>query len=273
MPGATFDRDARVFTVSQSWLQDFLRCPERARNELLRPSWEVNDATAVGTAMHLFMESRLHGDSFLQARLDATTWLDSAIEAEGFRFVKVKTADTMYRHLSSCIDGMERHVLRQVPQGGHIEETLRAELVTQGDWTVMLEGTPDYIDPFDRVWDWKSASSEYNVWETANWSIQPTSYTFLASCAATPREITEFTYAIAVKPYGSVQLIDTERGPREWEWLGRVSLGALVMCQRMLDMEWPVVHTHYLCDPKWCPVWDRCRGKYVSKPLNVGSAA
>jgi hypothetical protein len=160
MPGAAFDREARVLTVSQSWLQDFIRCPERARHALLHPTFARNDATAVGSAMHLFMEGRLLGRDFARSREDATTWLASAIEEPDFTFVKVLTPDTMFRHLNACIDGMERHVLRQVPQGGHVEETLRATLVwpdeeTEG-WTITLEGTPDYVDPFDLVLDWKS---------------------------------------------------------------------------------------------------------------------
>jgi hypothetical protein len=264
MPGASLDHEARVLTTSQSWLQDFQRCPERARRELLEPSFGYNDATAVGTALHLFMEGRLLGRAFDRARHDATTWLDATRVHESFRYVKVMTPETMFRHLDACIDGMERHVLRQVPQGGQVEETLRAPLAATDDgWRIMLEGTPDYVDPFLNVWDWKSAGSEYNVWETANWSIQPTSYTFLAS-AASGEEVNDFTYAIAVKPHGSIQLIDTVRGPQEWAWLGRVAQGALSMCRTMLDQPWPVVHTHHLCDPKWCPAWDTCRGQYVS---------
>ena len=133
-------------------------------------------------------------------------------------------------------------------------------------------GNPDYLDPFDRLWDWKSASSEYNAHEAANWAIQPTSYTFLAS-RTTGRDITHFTYAVAVKPHGVVQFIDTIRQDGEWAWLARVALGALGMCRRMMDQEWPVVHTHYLCDPKWCPAWDGCRGAYLSINKRTGAAA
>ena len=267
MPGATFDREARVLRVSQSFLQDFMRCPERARQRLLHPSHQWNDALAVGTATHLFMEARLHGRSFHQSSHRARSWLEEASSRDDFRFVKVAQPVTMFRHLDGCIEGMERHVVPQVPAGGHVEQTMRYELArTEDGWVVVLEGTPDYLDPFDRLWDWKTASSEYNAHETANWAIQPTSYTYLAS-QLRGYPVTEFTYAVAVKPHGYVQFIDTVREQGEWAWLARVSLGLLSMCRRMLSQDWPVVHTHYLCDPKWCPAWDGCRGAYLHPDL------
>lgn len=262
MPGAALDLDQRTFTVSQSWLQDFMRCPERARQELLDPKFGYNDATGLGTALHLFMEKRLQGQPFIAAHALAEMWLADQAKEETFAWVKVKTIDTLFRHLNACIDAMERHVIPQLPDGGLVETKVSARLARAGEWSVVLEGTPDYIDPFGRVWDWKTASSEYNGHEAANWMIQPTSYTYLAT-KMSKRPITEFTYAIAVKPHGQMQFIDVVRTERDWRWLSRIAVGALMMTRNMLALPWPVNHTHYLCSPHWCQHWNNCRGKFL----------
>jgi len=262
MPGASVDFDRKVMIGSQSWYQDFMRCPERARQELLHPKHGYNDATGLGTALHLFMEKRLQGQPFIAAHAIATTWLAAECAKDEFAWVKVKTAETMFRHLDACINAFERHVVPQIPDGGQVETKVSARLLRSGDWTVVLEGTPDYIDPFGRVWDWKSSSSEYNGHEAANWMIQPTSYTYLASKQQN-QAINDFTYAIAVKPHGLIQFIDVQRGERDWYWLSRIALGALSMVRTMLNLPWPVNHAHYLCSGSWCSHWEGCRGKYL----------
>jgi hypothetical protein len=262
VPGAIIDHDRRVFTVTQSWLQDFMRCPERARNELLHPSYGYNDATGLGIATHLFMQERLNGQPFVAAHAIAEVALAGMIDTPEWAWVKVKTPATLFKHLGACIEGFERHVVPQVPCGGMVEQKVSAPLARSGQWRIVLEGTPDYLDPFNHLWDWKTAGSEYNGYEAANWMIQPTSYTYLASRAA-KREVTDFTYAIAVKPHGMIQFIDVTRGEQDWRWLSRIALGALMMARSMLHQPWPVNHGHYLCSPNWCAHWDDCRGRYL----------
>jgi hypothetical protein len=272
VPGASIDALHRRLILSQSWLQDFMRCPERARLELVTPSHGYNDATAVGTALHHFMEHRMAGEDYAKSYRQAREWLERTVNEDDFRYVKIKTLATMLEHLGACIAGFDAEVVPQVPHGGFAELTLHAPLVEDDDgWTVILAGTPDYIDPYQRVWDWKSASSEYNVRETANWAIQPTSYTFLVS-TETGEDHFDFTYAIAVKPHGEMQFIDVERRPTDWDWLARIGAGALAMVRRMVDEPWPVNHTHYLCDPKWCPYWGECRGAYLTATDQQGES-
>ena len=139
---------------------------------------------------------------------------------------------------------------------------MRADLAKDDGWTVVLEGRPDYVDLFDRVWDWKTAASAYNVTETTRWAIQPTAYTYLAS-QVLGTHATEFTFAVGVKPHGIIQFIDLDRHPGDWQWLARIARGALGLARSLLHTEWPVVHGHWLCSEKWCPHWDGCRGKYI----------
>lgn len=262
MPGARLDHADKTLTVSQSWLQDLLRCPERARWAWLHPSEARNDATAVGTAVHLFNQERLSGIGHQLARQVAVEWLEATMMEPDFKMVKVVKPETMFRHLDTCITKMERYVLSQVPGGGHVEVTLRATIARVDGWDIVLEGTPDYVDPFNRIWDWKSASGEWNVYEAATWAIQPTAYTLLVT-EDTADLVCDFTYAVVVKPSGMVQFIDCTRTEQDWRWLARVASGALSLMLN-IDGEWPVNHTHHLCSEKWCDHWDTCRGAFLA---------
>lgn len=272
MPGASIDYEAKRFYVSQSWLQTFQRCPQRAFYELTDPQPGYNDATATGQAMHYYMEHRLTGRSRAEAHAYGANWLREAMRREDFTFRKVKTTDTVMRHYHSLVFGMENEVYPRVPPGGLCEQEMGAPLCECDGWMIVLNGTPDYVDEFNTVWDWKSASSEYNAFETVEWAIQPAAYTFLATECAGMGEVNDFTYAIAIKPNGVIQTIDVVRRREDWEWLGRVAAGALALLTALPAGGWPVVHNHHLCSPTWCPWWDRCRGAFIHRELTTTGA-
>ena len=269
MPGASIDHQRKRLIVSQSALATHQRCPEQFRQELLRPIRRHNDALACGSAVHLHAEHRLLGHTYATAYARAYDWLDAEWQREDFQFVKVAKPETMFAHFDACVTGWEAHVLRQLPADGSVETTLSFPLgePDADGWEILLEGTPDYVAD-GIVWDWKTSASEYNAYEAALWNVQPSAYTYLAS-RATGVEHNDFCYAVMVKPHGTVQVLDVERGPAEWAWLHRIAQGLLYMTRTMLDQPWPVVHTHYLCDPKWCPAWDECRGPYVNGEHNT----
>ena len=246
--------------MSQSWLQTFMRCPQRALYELIDPRPGYNDATATGQGFHTYIELRLSGETHGSALRTAESWITALVELDpDFRFVKVKTLETMLAHLRACATGWDTYVLPHVVPGGLIEQHYEAGLHSYDGWLIQLEGRIDYQDPEGHLWDWKSASSEYNAYETVEWNIQPTAYTFLASVGQ-GRDLTNFTYAIAIKPHGDVQFIDVVRTAGHWAWLGRIAQGALALLRALPEGPWPVDHTHHLCSQKWCPWWDPCRG-------------
>lgn len=262
------DTARRVVVGSQSLLATFQTCPEQARLELVSPVRKHNDALATGTAVHLHAAARLDGSSYATALAGAAEWLDMEYQRDDFRWVKIKTPETMFAHFEACVAGWEKHVLRQLPDRGLVEYTMSAPLGApdEGGWQFVLEGTPDYVAG-GVVWDWKTSGSEYSAYERTQWAIQPTSYTYLVSQHF--EEIHDFTYAVMVKPHGYVQLLDVERGPEDWAWLARIAEGFVRMARTMLDQPWPVIHTHPLCDPKWCPYWDQCRGAYMAGEHNL----
>lgn len=264
MPGIKVDHNRKRITLSQSWLQDFARCAERGRWEWLHPSESKNDALGVGTATHLYLEDRLLGADRETARDAAVEWLEFTRQEPDFRMVKVVKPETMFKHLETCLGRFERHILPCVPRGGRVEQTMKAVLGTYEDYEIVLAGTPDYIDPMLRIWDWKTAAGPWNIFEAATWNIQPTAYTFLAS-ETLAEPVNDFTYAVVVKSSGVVQYIDCTRYEEDWLWLRRLCEGAVAMILHMPG-EWPVNHMHHLCSEKWCPHWDGCRGRFVSPP-------
>src|SRR5262245_49591448 len=106
MPGGAIDFEHKRLTLSQSLAQDFQRCPQRAYFALTDPKPGHTDATAVGQGLHTFMELRLAGETYGSASRSALSWLDAEVKGDPhFRFVKVKTLDTMTKHLRHLIDG------------------------------------------------------------------------------------------------------------------------------------------------------------------------
>jgi hypothetical protein len=84
-------------TFRQSWAKDFLMCPERGRRSAFDPAWDSpdSDATVLGTAVHEYMEGRLHGLSHGEALHDAMAWLDTRLETGDFQRVQIKGDDTL----------------------------------------------------------------------------------------------------------------------------------------------------------------------------------
>jgi hypothetical protein len=260
VPGVQVDRGNKKLLVTQSFLQDFQRCPERARRQIVDPKLSFNDATCLGSAVHLFVEYRMQGKPYIEAHRVGLEFLHEMTEREDFVWAVVQTLPTLLAHYDTCCMSFDMHVVPQVSPGGDIERTLRADLCTYKGWLIQLEGTPDYVDPFGRVWDWKTSRDDFSVFEANNWMIQPTAYTFLAS-QDRDSPVTEFTYAVAIKPSGVIQLLDVSRSDEDWAWLARIATDVVELLA--LPGRWPVRHGHYLCSAKWCPWWDTCRGASV----------
>ena len=63
---------------------------------------------------------------------------------------------------------------------------------------------------------------------------------------------------------GPPESVLVKRSPHNWDWL-RVQVENMLTVQHALpDGPWPITDSHVLCSPKWCPVWDSCKGGFVS---------
>lgn len=260
MPGITVDPSTSTIVVSQSWLKTFLVCPERARREVRERTSSNSDATARGHAIHRYMESRLRGVTRKAAMGMAMERLHHLIEQDDFQWIQVKRQVTLERHVTNLLLAYERHVLPQVPMNGLVEHTMTAPVGVFRGWDVHLTGTPDYIAQ-RAVFDWKTSGRVWNRYETVNWDIQSTCYTFLAQeCLGV--DVRDFTFIVGIVPHGDLQIIDLARHEGDWLWLKRQIAQAVTMLDVLPTDEWVTNHQHWLCSSRWCPFWDTCRGPH-----------
>lgn len=261
MPGCTADFDKRTVTFTQSWLKTFLMCPERARREINDPTSSNSDATARGHAVHRYMETRLRGGSRADSLGAAMARLDHLTRLPDFQWIQVKRQVTLDRHVTNLCVAFEAHVLPQVPPNGAVEASMTMPVGTLHGWEVHLAGTPDYLVR-NVLWDWKSSARIWDKYETVNWDIQSSAYTWLASVTG-ERPVNDFTFVVGVVPHGDLQIIDLRRESGDWLWLKRQMAQAVSLMEVMPNREWPTNHQHWLCSARWCPHWDTCRGPYT----------
>lgn len=259
------------YTFRQSGLSDFLLCPERAR---LLWSGDAEDSdsaeAAIGTAVHLAVERFKGGTPPPEALEAARERFRGLSEAAGFKWVKVKTEETAFRHIETCFATWLRDIEPKTGNPWAIEQPFKlkfAHLETHRsdyDREIWLSGTIDYIDQ-SGLWDWKTCSriSKYTVdgWQLKRWAVQPTVYTWAAHKLGywedTP---VPFTYAAMQRTPSAFALLPVQRGPEDWAWLER-QLWAIAELHDANLSQWPMNDQHALCSSDWCPAWDLCKGR------------
>ena len=134
---------------------------------------------------------------------------------------------------------------------------------------VYLAGQADLVAG-DRVYDWKTAGSEYKQWEYQRWGRQPDVYTWAAAEAGLIQPDRDGLYYFDFKVFvrrQEIRLPDTitvKRSANHWDWL-KVMIHRLVTMQYNLglDVGWPLDDQHVLCSDKWCPFWSGCKGALI----------
>lgn len=282
--------DERGITLHQSDIKS--HCLEQMRLNMVAegPRMET-DAATVGTCLHHLIDRELTVAGF-ESESDAVAWaaaeyvnmLESYQEAGAF--YSQSTFDTHDKALKS--------LSWLVKSWYHCPE--RTELVYSGDidfkseWSfdlkfmdvevkkhgkkaevipVYLAGQADLVAG-DRVYDWKTAGSEYKQWEYQRWGRQPDVYTWAASEAGLIQPDREGMYYFDFKVFvrrQEIRLPDTitvKRGPNHWDWL-YVMVARLVNMWYNLgtDVGWPLDDQHVLCSPKWCEFWSGCKGALI----------
>lgn len=273
-----------VFTIRQSWLTEWLTCPERAR-----ALWfgEVvdgpTDATAIGTGLHAAIEHTLMGNP-IQGALDAgVAALEEELRHEHFRWVQVKTKDTAIAHMATAFQGWVTYALPQLGNPLYIEHHFDLhfhDVVLPDGRTaeVRLEGTIDFIDEWG-IWDWKTrkaSSTRYKAgwggegWQLQRWGIQPTVYCTAADLlgiwADLELDVWRFTFAASSKTSHEVDFLECERGPEHVSWLKKLTANIVTVLSSDLE-HYPMNDQHALCSETWCPAWALCKG--VTTPAVV----
>jgi hypothetical protein len=195
---------------------------------------------------------------------------DEATESDEIRWVK-RTPERARGFGMLCLETWHDHLMPYlVPVA--TEVPFDKILLWHDDHrTVTLTGTVDYIDRHWGLTDWKTASRPYVAWEKERWAIQPTVYCHVASLGtfdsvAPDLNPEQFTFAVMVDGEDEPQLVTVGRPRDEWAgWLQKQVLSIVPLIEQGID-PWMRNDQSALCSPKWCPVWDVCKGAHLSTP-------
>lgn len=265
MPG--IDINGNVYTLSQSWINTFMNCPEQARLEMsdLLPRKE-SDATAIGTAMHTSIESVLrNGTSMEFAVTEGHSKLESLMSLPEFQFIQVKTPETMFKTFDRVFYTWGNEIFPQLPQTQFVEYPFDVVLCETSTATIRLKGSIDFVDELNDIWDWKTANRPYDQWQVDRYKIQPTAYSyglFMSSDLELTEPIT-FNYAVMMKSKQDCSIYTTHRDSRHWSWLQQQCQAIVAMIEADLP-QWPLNDQHALCSETWCTAWASCKGAHIN---------
>lgn len=263
-----FDFSTGRVYVRQSWLNDLVICPERARFKLEKPELSgPSDATIMGTALHYGIEQVLGG-------ADASTITETALahweelEKQPHRVTnldKAKAPAQITAMAEAFVDG----ILPLVKVGGDIEYKFSFPMgFTVGEWGVWCEGTMDYVDPDGVIWDWKTASRVYYAKQKQSESIQASVYAAALVQEHRTGYPVDFRYGVMVRQETpKSQVVYLTRTQEHHRWLMHTIKPAVLMATRLgvLGGSWPMNDTSALCSDKWCDYWSMCKGAFISE--------
>ena len=262
-----FDKAKGIVYVRQSWLNDLVICPERARFKLDKPEMSgPSDATIMGTALHYGIEQVLGGANIADMTdIAMAHWEELKLTPYKQTNLKPEESVDQIKGMSQAfIEG----ILPEVRLGGEVEYKFSFPLnLMVGEWSVWCEGTMDYVDPQGTVWDWKTSSRPYYAKEKQSQSIQATVYSAAIVNLKQVDYPVDFRYGVMVrqaKPRS--QVVYMQRTERHEQWLRHNITPAIQMALRIGVREgnWLMNDTSALCSDKWCDYWALCKGAHLS---------
>jgi hypothetical protein len=264
-----FDTTSQRVFVRQSWLNDLLLCPQRARLGIKMPQMRTgSDATIMGTALHHAIETSLALGGELPLDELVTTAVDK------FHYLQVTETwketnidpDKYEVYIQSMCEAWHNDIRPMVEMGGMIEKSFAFPLgITVNDWGVWCEGTMDYITPSGQIWDWKTASRAYNARDKQAKALQPTVYAAAAVANGfSPEFPVDFSYGIMLrneKP--KAQIVDVRREETHYEWLKHIVKPAVQYATNVgFNEDWVMNDDNNLCSERWCSFWSVCKGAF-----------
>ena len=264
-----------IIELHQSWLEEYMLCPERARQQWFNEVVDgPTDATAIGTALHAGAEA------YLTRRAahveDAYGFARSAFEVEmldpDFKWIQVKKLETAMRRVDQALDNWFEGIYPQLGQPLIIEQEFRlplGEFHGQDGHTheVWLAGTIDFGDDTG-LWDWKTGKDGLKKyeggrfgegWKLKRWGLQPIIYCWAARQLELVPEPNVFNFAAVAKDAWQIRVLPVERSSDDDLWLAQLTQNVVNMLTSQMA-EWPKNDHHALCSPVWCPAWGTCKG-------------
>lgn len=263
-----FDHSRGIVYVRQSWLNDLVICPERARFKLSKPELSgPSDATIMGTALHYGIEQVLAGANAADmADIALAHW--ELLKQQPYKQTNLDPAKGE-AHILSMAEAFVTDILPEVQLGGDIEYSFKFPLgMSVNDWGVWCEGTMDYVQPNGVIWDWKTASRSYYAKEKQSQSVQATVYAAALVQQLRTGYPVDFRYGVMVrqeKPKS--QIVYLQRTAEHQRWLMHNVKPAILTALRMgvESSNWLTNDTSALCSEKWCPYWSMCKGAFISE--------
>ncbi len=260
------NREDGGVAIRQSWLNDFLLCPERARLNTLNPDDNIgSDLTVIGTAMHAVIEQVLLGE-IAPSETDqvAGEALAMAAEAEPWRSTGL-SAEDMVDQTKLMSAAWADNIYPQMPKGGIVEHKFEFQIGEVLDTPVWFEGTIDYVAPDNTVWDHKSSSRKYQQWEKQRWAVQPSVYSAAVVQEGLVTEIpVRFFYDVMIRN-GDTQIVELRRDLGHISFVRRQALAAARFALSYgFENEWQMNDQSALCSHVWCPWWKQCKGQDMS---------
>lgn len=268
--------DGKIW-VRQSWLNDVMICPERARLGVTMPEWRIgSDATHIGTAVHAGIEHYLTNDVTHDAVIAANDELERLLTEEPFRINSTNGPEHMREYVGILMATFFDDIAPHVVKGGMCEKNFGVKLYDMPEDTslpfdaqpqVWLGGTIDYIDPNGVIWDWKTAARKYSQGEKQRQSIQASAYAL--ACVEngwSPEFPVRFNYGVMTRTSKSAgQIVPTVRTQQHVDWFKR-QVQSVVQTSTTIGLEnpWMANDQHGLCSEKWCPYWSICKGSQLS---------
>ena len=261
------DNVNKIVYVRQSWLNDMVICPERARLGITRPEFRTgSDATIMGTSIHTGVEAVLNGTAGnFDEMLQSVTNNFDELQKTGYKKTNIDETK-IPDYLRSMSSAFYEEILPQVELGGKVEHYFKVPLgITVQDYSVWLEGTMDYIAPSGLIWDWKTSSRAYYIKDKQKSAIQPTVYGYAAKYEGLANgDVTDFNYGIMVRSNPSKsQIGHITRTEGHYNWLKYFVRGAVGSCLKVgTDSEWFMNDSSTLCSSSWCSYWSICKGAF-----------
>ena len=249
-----------IIKLRQSWINNFLRCPEQARQERLGLVYQKQTTDLLrGNAVHAAIEyaglTKMGGGTYdLNELIDVsdTFIADNSNTIDVWRDDYEVVVDTCRANLTTWHSELD-----PILEPAGVEQTFEKSMGVRNGVQLVLTGTADWNDKSGVLWDWKNPSRHYPAWEKKRWDIQSHAYTW-----ALEKE----QFNLAVFANGDLQVIEIHRSEAEQEAFIELCWSIV---PTLLTIEeattWPQRWEGWHCSPKWCPVWQagKCRGKHL----------
>lgn len=280
MKNETNEQFGDHYRVRQSWVNDFLICPERSRLAITMPKFKSgSDATAIGTGIHYAIEWALTNHQSLEdVELDLMqeiAWHSVQLELEKpirETLLISEQKELLPDYVNAMIEGWYTEIAPYVQWGGKCEYQFEADtgLVSADGKPIVFTGTIDYVSPNGDMWDWKTAGKRYSVPDKQQRAIQPTVYCYAMQKLGlvVPHDGEHwFRYGVMVrKQTPTTQIATVVRNQEHFNWLLRQVESSLLMATTLgTDRTWPMNDQGALCSANWCDFWSVCKGASISR--------